>query len=130
MTTTEKLPTIGDAMPDGSIYAGISPDTGAPIFTTPKDAPFPMNWHQGASYAKDLAAHGHRDWRVPTAAELNVLFNNRAAIGGFTGARLLKPGWYWSSSEQRFFDAKDQRFSDGHQSAHRKYHQSAVRCIR
>jgi hypothetical protein len=129
METTTLLK-IGDVMPDGTIYAGISPDTNAPMFTTAKDAPFPMNWHTAATYARDLFAHGRADWRVPTSAELNVLFNNRAAIGGFTGARLLRPGWYWSSSEQRYFDAKDQRFSDGHQSAHRKYHQSAVRCIR
>ena len=26
-------------MPDGSIYAGVSPDTGKPMYTTPKDAP-------------------------------------------------------------------------------------------
>lgn len=129
METTTKLK-IGDVMQDGSIYAGISPDTGAPMFTTAKDAPFPMNWHKARTHAKDLGAHGRRDWRVPTAAELNVLFDNRAAIGGFTGERLLPAGWYWSSSEQGYFDARDQRFSDGHQSVHRKYHDSAVRCVR
>src|SRR5262245_55261790 len=126
MKAKDELPSIGDQMPDGSIYAGISPDTGAPMFTSARDAPFTMNWHEAVSYARGLHAHSHRDWRVPTEAELNVLFNNRAAIGGFTGAKLLRPGWYWSASEQGYFDAKDQRFSDGHQSAHRKYHVSAL----
>ena len=29
---------IGDAMRDGSIYAGTSPDTGKPMYAMPKDA--------------------------------------------------------------------------------------------
>src|SRR5947207_14645373 len=28
----------GDRMPDGTVYAGISPDTHKPIYATPKDA--------------------------------------------------------------------------------------------
>ena len=34
-----KGPRIGDTMSDGTIYAGISPETGKPIYTTPADAP-------------------------------------------------------------------------------------------
>src|SRR5437868_10026201 len=37
--TKTKTPQVGDKMPDGSVYAGISPDTNQPIYTTPKDAP-------------------------------------------------------------------------------------------
>ena len=29
----------GEKMPDGTIYAGISPATGKPMYTTPSDAP-------------------------------------------------------------------------------------------
>jgi hypothetical protein len=28
---------VGEAMEDGTIYAGISPDTGKPLYATPKD---------------------------------------------------------------------------------------------
>src|SRR5262249_19594334 len=37
-------PQIGDKMADGTIYAGISPDTGKKMFTTPADAPLTMRW--------------------------------------------------------------------------------------
>src|SRR5207302_7723214 len=30
---------IGDRMPDGTVYAGVSPHTGRPMYTTPGDAP-------------------------------------------------------------------------------------------
>jgi hypothetical protein len=30
---------VGDKMPDGTIYVGISPDTGNAMYTTPADAP-------------------------------------------------------------------------------------------
>ena len=49
---------------------------------------------------------------MPTKAELNVLFRNRAAIGGFDTTGSNPAGWYWSSS--RFYNgAWAQRFSDG-----------------
>src|SRR5258708_6921449 len=31
--------TPGDRMPDGTVYAGISPESGKPMYTTPGDAP-------------------------------------------------------------------------------------------
>jgi hypothetical protein len=49
-------------------------------------------------YAEKLHANGHKDWRVPTKGELAVLFENRAAIGGFDKCRSLTGGWYWSST--------------------------------
>jgi hypothetical protein len=60
---------------------------------------------------------GHRDWRVPTKAELNVRFNNRAAIGGFKlRSSWYLAGWYWSSSPFSTWSAWGQRFSsDGRQ---------------
>ena len=121
---------IGDVMPDGTIYAGISPDTKTPMFTTMRDAPECMTWHEAVRYAKDLAAHRHRDWRLPSPAELNVLFRNRAAIGKFDETGLPSCGWYWSSAEYFYFEARDQQFSDGHQGVHPKILDSSVRCVR
>ena len=82
----------GDVMPDGTIYAGKSPDKRKPMYTTPADAPQPMDFRAAESYARDLKDHGHSDWRLPSKAELKVLYKNRAAIGGFADTD------YWSST--------------------------------
>jgi len=121
---------IGDKMPDGTVYAGVSPDTGKAMFATPEDAPLTMKWKAAMKYAKDLDAYGHQDWRVPTKDELNVLFNNRAAIGGFNVTGSNPAGWYWSSSTNDVWDAWAQRFSDGHQFFNYKDLHSSVRCVR
>src|SRR5438477_1088089 len=70
-------PQVGDKMADGSIFAGISPDTGKKMFATPADAPLTMKWKQAMDYAARLDVLGHTDWRVPTTGELNVLWENR-----------------------------------------------------
>src|SRR5579872_840919 len=98
MTQTNTEPKIGDKMPDGTIYAGISPETNKPMYTTPADAPLTMKFNQAQEYAAKLDAHGQKDWRVPSKAELNVLFNNRVAVGGFDVTGEYPAGWYWSAS--------------------------------
>src|ERR1022692_4710799 len=67
-------PNVGDRMPDGTVYAGVSPETGTPIYTTPADAPGLYTWKNGADYCSALEAGGHRDWRASTKGELHVLF--------------------------------------------------------
>src|SRR5580704_12929695 len=94
-------PKLGEKMPDGTIYAGISPDTNKPMYATPADVPPTMTFNQATEYAAHLDAHGHKDWRMPTKAELNVLFNNRAAIGGFDLSGNDPAGLCWSSSQVR-----------------------------
>ena len=69
-------PVIGDRMPDGTIFAGVSPDTGKPMYTTPADASLTMDWKKAMDYVKKLDAHGYQDWRLPTQGELNVLFKD------------------------------------------------------
>lgn len=91
---------IGDQMADGTIYAGLSPDTGMPLYAQPKDARLKMEWADAASYAADFKGHGHvkGEFRLPSKGELNVLFKNRAKIGGFD-----LDAEYWSGEEDRFF---------------------------
>jgi len=67
-----KIAVANDKMPDGTIYAGLSPDTGKKMYAMPADAPLTMSFNEAADYAAKLDAHGHRDWRVPTKAELKV----------------------------------------------------------
>ena len=123
-------PKIGDKMPDGTVFAGISPDTNKPMYATPADASLSMTFNDAQKCAAKLDAHGHRDWRVPTNAELNVLFNSRLAIGGFDVTGSDPARWYWSASPFNERTSWAQRFSDGCQGGYLKASHSAVRCVR
>ena len=123
-------PKIGDRIPDGTVFAGISPDTNKPMYATPADASLTMKFNEAQEYAAKLDAHGHKDWRVPTKAELNVLFNNRAAIGGFDISGSLPTGWYWSSSQFNRWDAWGQNFVNATKDNYPKYHLLSVRLVR
>jgi hypothetical protein len=118
-------------MVDGAISAGVSPDTGRPLYTTPKDAPLTYTFDKAQAYCARLDAHGHKDWRAPAKAELNELFKNRAVIENFN-----TPGsptdWYWSSSRYYInsYFAWGQRFSDGIRSSGYRSHAVALRCVR
>ena len=68
---------IGAVMEDGKIFAGFSPTTGDKIFVTPKNAPRVMRKKTAVEYAARLEFGGYTDWRLPTRAELNVLYQNR-----------------------------------------------------
>lgn len=123
-----RAPKPGDRMRDGTVYAVVSPDTHRPMYTMPRDAPLRFSFNEAAEYARYLNAEkylGRDDWRVPTKDELNVLFNNREAIGGFEDA-----GWYWSSTKGDYYDALTQHFSDGTECWNSKYLDSSLRCVR
>ena len=125
-------PQPGDRMADGTIFAGTSPDTNKPMYTTPQDAPLTYTFNEAQKYSLGLnkqKAHDHDDWRVPTKKELAVLFNNRAAIGRFNVTGSDPAGWYWSSS-QNYDNAWAQRFSDGFQLNYFKLIVSSLRCVR
>jgi hypothetical protein len=126
-------PHIGAVMPDGTVFAGISPDTNKPMYASPTDASLTMTFNQAQEYAQGLnlqKAHGQDDWRVPTKNELDILFNNRAAIGGFGVSGSDPAGWYWSSSQYVKWNAWGQRFSDGYQGYYDASELSSVRCVR
>jgi hypothetical protein len=120
---------IGATMQDGTIYAGLSPDTGKPIYAAPEDAPIHCDFNQAAHFAAHVHPCGRKDWRIPTRAELNVLFQNRSAIGGFDTSGSAFAGWYWSSSRGGNC-AWAQRFSVGNQQILDTSTQSALRCVR
>ena len=128
--TREELKTLGEKMLDGTIYAGMSPETHKPMYATPADASLTMSFNDARKYAAKLDAHGHRDWRVPTKNELNALFNNRAAIGGFNLTGSADGGIYWSSSQSFGVNSWGQAFRDGEQIDQDKYCNWAVRCVR
>src|SRR4051812_16634024 len=98
-------PKIGELMPDGTIYAGISPRTGKWIFAAAADAPGRYSFRKAANYTKNLCAHGHRDFQVPSRSVLDVLWQNRTEgklRGTFNETGAVPAGWYWSSTKGDF----------------------------
>ncbi|MCX6279283.1 MAG: DUF1566 domain-containing protein [Bacteroidetes bacterium] len=73
----------------------------------------------------DLVLNGYSDWFLPSKDELNKLYLNRVAIGGFVDTR-----WYWSSSEYDASNAWYQHFGDGSQEYFYKYNANKVRAVR
>ncbi len=77
-----------------------------------------------------LAEGGHDDWFLPCRAELDKLFQNREAIGGFSSAG------YWSSSDDYSIvlnsatAAWTQDFGTGAQAHYGKFMQFCVRAVR
>ena len=67
---------------------------------------------------------GYSDWYLPSKDELNKLYLNRAAIGGFTG------NWYWSSSEFNNNQAWVQDFGAATQGVQTKTFFYYVRAVR
>jgi hypothetical protein len=86
-----------------------------------------------AKICDDLVLNGYNDWYLPSREELNKLYANRAAIGGFSSA----PGnsTYWSSSEVVALTPPnagvfEQTFSSGQIGQSNKENTRMVRAIR
>ena len=93
--------------------------------TTPSPAPY-----TAARHCNDLNVHGKDDWYLPAQDELEVLYQNRVAIGGFDLTGSLPNGRYWSSSEVSHSNAKSQRLSSGTKFDNNKNNAWSVRCVR
>jgi hypothetical protein len=84
---------------------------------------------QGAgSYAAklcdDLVLNGYSDWYLPSRDELNKLYLNKRAVGGFATY------FYWSSSEDYAYYAWYQYFGVGSQYFDIKFNYFHVRAVR
>lgn len=65
----------------------------------------------------------YKDWYLPSKEELNLLFQQRTVVGGFSGTN------YWSSSEVSKGKAWDQEFGGGFQFKDTKSFTLNVRAI-
>jgi len=77
-----------------------------------------------ASIARDYNGGGYTDWFLPSKDELNILYENKTAIGGFTDYS------YWSSTEFDNVNAWKQYFNDGNQVFYYKQDANIVRAVR
>ncbi|GEC36475.1 hypothetical protein JOH52_000822 [Sinorhizobium meliloti] len=83
-----------------------------------------LSQYPAMQLCENLTNNGHGDWYLPSRDELNRLYTNRAAIGGFT------TGTYWSSTESSSANAQQQSFNTGTQSTSAKTTNLRVRCVR
>ena len=77
-----------------------------------------------AGLARAFTGGGYTDWYLPSKNELNKLYINRTAIGGFADS------FYWSSSENGYYEAWAQNFNFGALISGGKVATSYVRAIR
>jgi hypothetical protein len=77
-----------------------------------------------AGLARAYTGGGYNDWFLPSINELNQLYLNRAAIGGFA------EGLYWSSTESTFNFASLKNFINGSFGSGYKTSTFNVRAIR
>ena len=77
-----------------------------------------------AGLARAYAGGGYTDWYLPSKDELNKLYLNRTAIGGFAD------NYYWSSTELGSGSAWYQYFFNGGQASTGKFSTYYVRAIR
>lgn len=78
-----------------------------------------------AELCRDLHLGGYADWYLPSKYELNLMYLQKANIGGFA-----TNGYYWSSSEDNISNAWVQYFFDGSQDSYYKYYTEYVRAVR
>jgi hypothetical protein len=77
-----------------------------------------------AQLCADLVLEGYSDWYLPSKDELNKLYLNKVAVGGFASAV------YWSSTEYNNNFAWVQYFGSGYQDYFSKYNAGRVRAVR
>lgn len=92
---------VGNRMDNGTIFAGISPTTARPMYTRPCDER-PCTPEEAMVHASRFDGHGKSagDWRVPSEAELKILFAHHAKIDG------LQNGKYYQSSGRYYREAR------------------------
>lgn len=77
-----------------------------------------------ARICNDLVSGGYSDWYLPSYAELQILYSNRNAIGGFSSS------YYWSSSQITSTQAYSIYFLTGTAYSTSKTAAAEVRAIR
>lgn len=85
-----------------------------------EDNPGSMTWNVAVVVFQENA----QDWRLPTIAELRMLYEQRKMIGGFGNED------YWSSTEQDINSAWIQGFRLGDQDRYNKQSKLKVRAVR
>jgi hypothetical protein len=81
-------------------------------------------WASAVSTSAAYTGGGYNDWRLPDITELNKLYLNRAATGGWT------TNTYWSITEFNSSNSYYLNFSNGAESIHPKSFNNNFRAVR
>lgn len=94
-------PAAGVKMDDGTIYAGISPDTGEGLYALLQSGY--CKFEEATKRAKEFVdTQGHSDYRLPTEKESIVIKANRhngTLKGIFDRKDSYPTGYFWTSKE-------------------------------
>ena len=77
-----------------------------------------------ADYSVTVGGVTYGDWYLPSKYELNLLYLQKIAVGGFASA------YYWSSTENNISNAWIQAFDSGNQTNNLKLFTNRVRAVR
>ncbi len=121
---------IGDEMPDGTVFLGISPDNAQGLFLMPKNFENQFSDVEATRIVSRQTAYGHSDWRLPTRRELECVYNNKRhkSISAVFNTRSPGP-WYWvqiANNRVGGFDMRDKEYVTSYSSG-TKVAVSAVR---
>jgi|GEM_PF-1576448 len=86
-----------------------------------------FTWSDARLACDNFVSNGCQDWFLPNKEQLNQLYLNKGAVGGFADNH----GYYWSSSEYNADIAWLQNFSNGtHYVISKTYGLDRVRAVR
>jgi len=105
--------TVGD-LKQGGYVIEVTPNGQHGLVAALQNQSTGVSWNAANDVLSNEANHdasgkNYKDWRLPTRRELNLIYNQKASIGGYFG------GSYWSSIEESSSDAYLQYFSTGAQ---------------
>ena len=113
----------------GGIVFYVTTDGLHGLIAETQDQSASCNWYNAQDEISKPANHSiegkkFSDWRLPTKFELNLMYNARSTILGFTS------DYYWSSTEYGYSFAWLQSFANGSQDGPNKGTYKYVRAIR
>jgi hypothetical protein len=128
VSTTEPTYTIGLWPELGGYVFWVSADGKHGLVAETQEQGY-TSWYEAQNLISNPSNHSvdgqkFRDWRMPTKYELNEMYVQRVAIGGFAN------GFYWSSTELGLDDAWLQGFLNGYQDYFNKSFNFYVRAVR
>ena len=83
-----------------------------------------VDWEKAKKICAAYKSGNVGGWRLPSKAELNIIYQNRKYLGPYT------KGNYWSADEEGKNNAWLQNFANGNQSKGNKSGDAAVRAVR
>ncbi|MEE9430193.1 MAG: DUF1566 domain-containing protein [Melioribacteraceae bacterium] len=119
---------VGD-LTQGGYVIEVTPDGHHGLVAALQDQNTSVNWYESNDVLSNAATHetrgkNYKDWRLPTKRELNLMYNQRTAIGNFAISA------YWSSTEYLNGTAWSQSFGTGTQNTNVKATTLYVRAVR